>query len=118
MIFRVAVSAKRGLIVNDDVQIQITNIRTNLPEGTAPIASGDLAGDVNPSIPGVQHYIEHSITFERQGDPRQAVWFTWRIELGTNQLIDTNAVVVVDGQPQIVNGEYLRRNFLWNWHKK
>ena len=97
----------QAIIVNDDVQIQITNVRTNLPEGTGPSTEAGLVGDVNPALEGVQRYIEHSITFERQGDPRQAVSFSWQIDLGTNQLIDSNGAVVVNGMPGVnANGEY------------
>ncbi|MDH4377989.1 MAG: Calx-beta domain-containing protein [Ramlibacter sp.] len=97
----------QAIIVNDDVQIQITNVRTNLPEGTGPSTEAGRVGDVNPALDGVQRYIEHSITFERQGDPRQAVSFSWQIDLGTNELMDSNGAVVVNGMPGIgANGEY------------
>ncbi|OAN51297.1 Calx-beta domain-containing protein [Magnetospirillum moscoviense] len=69
-----------GTILNDDVGIHITDIRTNLAEGTVP----DQDGDVNPSQDGVQTYIEQSITFERVGDPRQAVSFNWGVSDATN----------------------------------
>ena len=74
-----------GTIVNDDIKIQITNIRTNLPEGTA----ADSNGDVDPAHAGVQSAIEQSITFERTGDLSQAVWFDWVVNTAnfSNQMV-------------------------------
>lgn len=62
-----------GTIRNDDIKIQITEIHTNLPEGTA----ADQQGDVDPAHTGVQTTIEQYIKFERTGDLSQAVSFNW-----------------------------------------
>ncbi|MFW9616583.1 Calx-beta domain-containing protein [Aquabacterium sp.] len=65
----------QGTIVNDDVKIQIVDVHTNLPEGLAP----DANGDVNPSQAGIQTAIEQSFTLQRVGDPRQAITIEWYV---------------------------------------
>jgi hypothetical protein len=62
-----------GTILNDDIKIQITDIHTNLPEGTAP----DSNGDVDPAHTGIQTSIEQFIKFERTGDLSREVSFDW-----------------------------------------
>lgn len=64
-----------GTIRNDDIKIQITEIHTNLPEGTA----ADQLGDVDPAHTDVQTSIEQYIKFERTGDLTQAVSFNWAV---------------------------------------
>jgi hypothetical protein len=81
----------QGKIVNDDVKIQITQIRSNLPEGTAP----DANGDVNPGAEGVQHAIQHTVTFERQGDLSKDIWFDWSLT-GANFAAQISHVELVD----------------------
>jgi VCBS repeat-containing protein len=68
----------QGVIVNDDVKIQVVDIHTNLPEGLAP----DANGDVDPSQAGIQTGISHTITLARMGDPRQAVSIEWYVDNG------------------------------------
>lgn len=79
-----------GTILNDDVKIQITDIRTNLPEGTAPGANGD----VDPSKDGVQTGIAQSITMVRMGDTSQAVSFNWFVNASVAAQIGSYDAVI------------------------
>ncbi len=80
----------QGTIGNDDVKIQITQIRSNLAEGTQPAANGD----VDQGAVGVQKAIQHTITFVRQGDDSRPVWFDWAITEGgfTSQVFHSELI--------------------------
>ncbi|MBP7336876.1 Calx-beta domain-containing protein [Niveispirillum sp.] len=67
-----------GIIVNDDVRIQIVSINTSLPEGRVPTSANGY--DVNPFVQGQQDWVTHTVVVKRMGDLSQAVSFEWFVD--------------------------------------
>jgi hypothetical protein len=72
-----ATAVAHAVIVNDDVRIQVSDIRTGYAEGRDPAANG---GDADAFQPGVQRWITQSVTIKRMGDPSQAVSLQWFVD--------------------------------------
>ncbi|HET7863299.1 MAG TPA: Calx-beta domain-containing protein, partial [Burkholderiaceae bacterium] len=94
-----AAAVAHAVIVNDDVRIQVTEIRTGYAEGRDPAVNG---GDVDAFQAGVQRWITQSVTVRRMGDPSQAVSLQWFID--TPGLADR--LVLADGSGNLPNGTY------------
>jgi hypothetical protein len=94
-----AASVAHAVIVNDDVRIQVTDIRTGFSEGRDPAANG---GDADAFQPGVQRWITQSVTVKRMGDPSQAVSLQWFID--TPGLADR--LVLADGSGNLPDGTF------------
>ena len=87
-----ATAVAHAVIVNDDVRIQVTDIRTGYAEGRDPAVND---GDVDAFQAGTQRWITQSVTVRRMGDPSQAVSLQWFID--TPGLADRLVLADADG---------------------
>jgi hypothetical protein len=94
-----ATSVAHAVIVNDDVRIQVTDIRTGYAEGRDPAVND---GDVDAFQAGTQRWITQSVTVKRMGDPSQAVSLQWFID--TPGLADR--LVLADGDGNLPDGTF------------